>query len=42
MESLLARVESFLKSLIIWFPTHGLMPIVMCDWLIRFFRLEAS
>lgn len=37
-----ALIEVWLKSVIIWFPTHGFMPIVIADYLIRFFRLVAS
>jgi len=35
-------LEACLKTVIVWFPTYGLTPIVVADWLIRFFRLEAS
>jgi hypothetical protein len=39
---ILERIEAGLKSSIIWFPTHDLMPIVVAEWLIRFFQLEHS
>ncbi|GBE09445.1 hypothetical protein BMS3Abin11_02582 [bacterium BMS3Abin11] len=42
LEYIKALLLSYLKSTIIWFPTRGLMPIAMGDWLIHFFRLEAA
>jgi len=36
------RFKSCLKSTIIWFPTHGLVPLAVGDWLIRFFKLRAA
>lgn len=33
---------SFLKTVIVWFPTHMPIPLVVADWLVRLFRLEAA